>query len=104
MTATAPATAGAAIEVPFNVRNNPEVGPEQVAPDVAPAGTDEQMLSPAAITSTCGPSFENCVDCPVVSSTAPTVRALEIHAGDDTPFGRPSFPAAITVAIPTAAN
>ena len=96
----APATAGVAIDVPLMYCIVPPFGDEHAVPP-APVITDEQIDWPAAITSTWGPAFENGVESPFWSSTAPTAIAVEMHAGDDTPFPHPSFPAAITVAMPT---
>src|SRR5215213_1867651 len=86
--AQAPATCGAAIEVPLFLAK-------------LPPGTDEAMLTPGASRSTIEEKLESgaMVSCLVV---LPTVIALEMHAGEATASVKPSLPEAITVAIPAA--
>src|SRR5687767_2499063 len=85
-TAHAPATCGAAIEVP-----SLEAKP--------PPGTDELIPVPGASSSTCDDEFEK-LDTASPLVVEPTVIADEMHAGAPTPVEEPRFPDEITVAIP----
>src|SRR5918994_146744 len=93
--AQAPATCGAAIEVPPLMAK-------------LPPGTDDLMLVPGASRSTIPDIFELGAMVSrfvvMVSSVIvlPTVIALEMHAGKLTASVKPSLPEAITVAMPAA--
>ena len=87
-TAHAPATCGVAIEVPLKVVN-------------APPGVDESMSVPGAKRSRSCDTFEkNATES--ISSTAPTLTAVEIQAGQEIALLQASLPDAATVAIPAA--
>ena len=89
--AQAPATCGAAIDVPLRFPN-------------APPGIDERMVSPGASserywsvllkleTRSAGRKLPSVVE--------PTLMAEEMHAGDESPAAERLLPDAITVAIP----
>src|SRR5688572_7135562 len=91
--AQAPATCGAAIEVPVFLAK-------------LPPGTDDLMFTPGASRSTIPDILElgAMVSFLVVALSftvvAPTVIALEMHAGAATALVKPLLPEAITVAIP----
>src|SRR5829696_6442904 len=93
--AQAPATCGAAIEVPLSLEK-------------LPPGTDDKMPTPGASRSTIPEKLElgAMVSRFVVMESfvvvLPTVIALEMHAGAATASVKPSLPEAITVAIPAA--
>ncbi len=84
--AHAPATCGAAMEVPLKKAN-------------PPPGTDELMLSPGASNDKNDAELENeeRVSDFVVD---PTLTALEIHAGAPMEFVKPLLPEEMTVAMP----
>src|SRR4051794_20164731 len=86
MTAQAPATCGVAIEVPLKTAK-------------PPPGTDELIEDPGAHRSSSVPEFEN-EDTVSVFVVEPTVIAVEMQPGVETPVEAPSLPAAIAVAMP----
>ena len=93
MSAHAPATCGAAIDVPLKLLN-------------PPPGTDDRIASPGARrerywfvllkseTSSAGRNEPSVVDA--------TLTAVEMHAGAESAVTDPSLPDAMTVAIPAA--
>src|SRR5881397_4373229 len=85
-TAQVPATCGAAIDVPLAIAN-------------PPPAKDEMILTPGANRDRNGATFEKYA---TWSSfvVAPTLTALETHAGALSWSVAPSLPAATTVAIP----
>ena len=85
--AHAPVTWGAAIEVPLKVSNDSP-------------GTDDSMLTPGARRSRKGAEFEKLTTASAFV-VAPTLIALEIHAGEPMESSKPSFPDEKMVAIPT---
>src|SRR3954453_21338201 len=90
--AMAPATCGAAAEVPSAV--------VQPLP-----GTNEVMETPEASRATIGPSSVNGASASgVVVVEAPTATALLMQAGAPTPIWLESLPAATTGGIPSAAR
>ena len=95
-TATAPATCGAAIEVPVASHN------------IRSPGIAEQMYVPGAKTWTIELEFEPIVVLPNTASwpgavkvVLPTVMAFLTRAGNRPPADPSSFPEATTVAVPT---
>src|SRR5262245_46556935 len=88
MIAHAPATCGAAIDVPSSISNSPP-------------GIDETMPSPGASSDKNGEMFENHATSSV-KLTAPTLIALGTHAGDERLVGSALLPAATIVATPIA--
>src|SRR5579872_6893401 len=83
----APATCGDAIDVPSSA-------------SYPPPGTDEVMDTPGAHTERNGAELVNQATSSVFV-VAPTLTADETHAGSDSWSGRPSLPAATTVATLT---
>ena len=65
-----------------------------------PPGTDDWIETPGARRSSTAPVLEK-VGTTSVFEVAPTLTALEIHAGDEIAFTMALLPDAITVAIPT---
>ncbi len=86
--ANAPATCGVAIEVPLKLAKSPP-------------GTDELIDVPGANTSMSSETFEKTAT-KSLSSTAPTLMAVEIQAGQEMALVKPPLPEAITVAMPAA--
>ena len=92
-TAHAPATCGAAIDVPSRVEN-------------VPPGIDDVITSPGAHSVSSGLEFENdetrsAGPNPGVPSVVdPTLMAVDTQAGDDSALMKPLLPAATTVAMP----
>src|SRR5215211_193124 len=87
--AQAPATCGAAIEVPLSLEK-------------LPPGTDDKMPTPGASRSTIEDLKLESGAMESWSFVEPTVIALEMHAGKPTASVKPSLPEEITVAIPAA--
>src|SRR4051812_9861623 len=83
--AKAPATAGAAIDVP------------DFTPYVLP-GSDDRMLVPGAATATFDDASEYEAMAALLASRAATARAPSAHAGNETPVAAPWFPEATTTA------
>src|SRR5690349_11547554 len=88
MIAHAPATCGAAIEVPLNSLN-------------PVPGTDEVIASPGANSDMNGATFEK-IDTSFVLVVAPTLTALDTHAGEEMALPAKLFPEATTLAMPAA--
>ena len=88
MAARAPATCGAAIDVPLNTEK-------------LPLGTEERMLLPGAsrVRKVALLEKDDTVSCFVVD---PTLTAEEMQAGADMAFVWPSLPEATTVVMPAA--
>jgi hypothetical protein len=91
MIAHAPATCGAAMDVPLKFAN-------------PPPGTDERIVSPGAKSDRYWfvlLKFETWSACAEVPSVVEaTLIAVEMQAGEDNAVVDPSLPDAITVAIP----
>jgi hypothetical protein len=92
-TAQAPATCGVAIDVPEKVWKLPPGTEELIHRPGASRFKKEALLEKPDTTSTVVPRLP--------SSVEPTLIALEIQAGYEIPFVLPSFPDAITVAMPS---
>src|SRR5829696_8119750 len=86
MSASARATAGAAIEVP-DLRPKP------------PPGREDQMSVPGAISTVFGEALENDATFPV-ASWAPTAMTGAAQAGNETAVAAPSLPEDATTAMP----
>ena len=89
--ANAPATCGAAIDVPAKVANPPPGTDEVIHWPGASNERNEALLENDDTVSTVAPKDPSPVD--------PTLMALEIQAGAEIWLVKPSFPDAITVAI-----
>src|SRR5262245_9942894 len=85
--AQAPATCGAAMDVPSKAAK-------------PPPGTDEVMTPPGARRLRIGALLEKFAT-KSDFVVAPTLMALEMQAGAEMPSAKPSFPEAMTVAMPT---
>ena len=87
-TAQVPATCGAAIDVPLAIAN-------------PPPANDEMMLTPGANRDRKGATFEKSATWSSLV-VAPTLTAVETHAGALSRSMAPLFPEATTVAMPAA--
>ena len=85
--AHAPATWGAAMDVPSKMSK-------------LPPGTEDMIEDPGARSERSGDMFENS-ETSSVFVTEPTLTAEETHAGNESASGSPSLPEAVTVGMPT---